>query len=123
MASAATIIVSDPIAARREVAGQLGATHSIDPTSEDLAARVLEILALEPQAPDALFAALPASPSSPEYRLVLEEGQSAELMRALDAHKVFDDARLVELDGLRVEFADGALRGVNIAAMIRRGYA
>jgi phosphomannomutase/phosphoglucomutase len=28
-------------------------------------------------------------------------------MRALDAHKVFDDARLVELDGLRVEFADG----------------
>jgi phosphomannomutase len=28
-------------------------------------------------------------------------------MRALDAHKVFDDARLVELDGLRVEFANG----------------
>ena len=28
-------------------------------------------------------------------------------MRALDAHKIFDDARLVELDGLRVEFANG----------------
>ena len=38
---------------------------------------------------------------------MLEEGQSRELMRALDAHKVFDDARLVELDGLRVEFGSG----------------
>ena len=71
------------------------------------AARVVEILALESQPADALFAALPWSPSSPEYRLMLEEGQSTELMRALDAHKVFDDARLVELDGLRVEFSDG----------------
>ena len=38
---------------------------------------------------------------------MLEEGQSKELMIALDAHKVFEDARLVELDGLRVEFANG----------------
>jgi len=43
LASAAKVIVSDPIAARREVATQLGATHCIDPTSEDLAAKVLEI--------------------------------------------------------------------------------
>jgi len=71
------------------------------------AARVLELLALEPRPASELFAELPSSPSTPEYHLVLEEGQSRELMRALDAHKVFDDARLVELDGLRVEFADG----------------
>lgn len=71
------------------------------------AARVLEILALDSRPSDALFAEIPDSPSSPEYQLMLEEGQSADLMRALDAHKVFDDARLIELDGLRVEFANG----------------
>jgi len=70
-------------------------------------ARVLEILALDSRSADALFAEIPDSPATPEYQMVLEEGQSADLMRALDAHKVFDDARLVELDGLRVEFADG----------------
>jgi phosphomannomutase/phosphoglucomutase len=71
------------------------------------AARVLEIMALEPRTANELFAELPSSPSTPEYQLILEEGQSRDLMRALDAHKVFDDARLVELDGLRVEFANG----------------
>ncbi len=45
LAGAARIIVSDPIAARREVAGGLGATHSIDPTVQDMAATVLEITA------------------------------------------------------------------------------
>ena len=71
------------------------------------AARVLEIMALEPRTANELFADLPSSPSTPEYRLPLEEGQGRDLMRALDAHKVFDDARVVELDGLRVEFANG----------------
>jgi phosphomannomutase/phosphoglucomutase len=70
-------------------------------------ARVLEILALDSRPADALFAEIPDSPATPEYQMMLDEGQSADLMRALDAHKVFDDARLVELDGLRVEFADG----------------
>jgi len=71
------------------------------------AARLLEILALEPRSSREVFAELPSSPATPEYQLMLKEGQSRELMRALDAHKVFDDARLVELDGLRVEFANG----------------
>jgi phosphomannomutase/phosphoglucomutase len=70
-------------------------------------ARILEILALEARPAEALFAEIPDSPATPEYSLMLGEGQSAELMRALDAHKIFDDARLVELDGLRVEFANG----------------
>ena len=71
------------------------------------AVRVLELLALDPRPSSEIFAELPHSPSSPEYHLVLAEGQNRDLMRALDAHKVFDDARLVELDGLRVEFANG----------------
>ena len=71
------------------------------------AARVLELLALDSRPASEVFGELPSSPSTPEYQLMLEEGQSPNLMRALDAHKVFDDARLVELDGLRVEFANG----------------
>ena len=43
LAGAARIIVSDPISARRDVAETLGATDAIDPTSEDVGARVIEI--------------------------------------------------------------------------------
>ena len=71
------------------------------------AARLLELLALDARPAAEVFAELPSSPATPEYHLMLAEGQSRNLMRALDAHKVFDDARLVELDGLRVEFANG----------------
>jgi phosphomannomutase/phosphoglucomutase len=71
------------------------------------AVRVLELLALDARPSSEVFAELPSSPATPEYHLALAEGQSADLMRALNAHKVFDDARLVELDGLRVEFANG----------------
>ncbi len=38
LAAASTIIVSDPLAERRDLALKLGATHAIDPTSEDVAA-------------------------------------------------------------------------------------
>ena len=71
------------------------------------AVRVIEILALESRRASEMFDELPSSPATPEYQLLLEEGRSVEIMRALDAHKVFDNARLVELDGLRVEFANG----------------
>jgi len=43
LAAASRIIVSDPIAQRREIAGALGATDFIDPTSEDLVERVREM--------------------------------------------------------------------------------
>jgi len=39
LAAAARIIVSDPVAQRREVAGALGATDLIDPTKDDVIAR------------------------------------------------------------------------------------
>lgn len=71
------------------------------------AARIVEIVALESRPSSEVFAEIPQSPATPEYRLMLDEGQSRELMLAVDAHKVFEDARLVELDGVRVEFANG----------------
>jgi S-(hydroxymethyl)glutathione dehydrogenase/alcohol dehydrogenase len=43
LASASRIIVSDPVASRRDVAAKLGATDAIDPTQEDVMGRVLEI--------------------------------------------------------------------------------
>ncbi|HEY5155169.1 MAG TPA: Zn-dependent alcohol dehydrogenase [Acidimicrobiales bacterium] len=43
LAAATTIIVSDPVAERRELARRLGATHAIDPTSENLVATVQAI--------------------------------------------------------------------------------
>lgn len=45
IAGAATIVASDPIASRRETAAKFGATHTLDPSSEDVAAAVLEITA------------------------------------------------------------------------------
>ena len=43
LAAASTIIVSDPVAERRETALRLGATHAIDPTTENLVAVVQAI--------------------------------------------------------------------------------
>ena len=43
LAGAATILVSDPVAERREAALEFGATHSIDPTAEDVGARCFEL--------------------------------------------------------------------------------
>ncbi len=45
LASASRIIVSDPNPDRREKADQLGATDLIDPASEDMGARVMDITA------------------------------------------------------------------------------
>jgi len=43
LAGAAVILASDPVAERRELARQFGATHVIDPLNEDLPARCLEL--------------------------------------------------------------------------------
>ena len=43
IAGASRIIVSDPNAARRDAAAKFGATHAIDPTSEDVMSRIIAI--------------------------------------------------------------------------------
>ena len=48
IAGAARIIVSDPVAARREVAKSFGATDVLDPTAEDVVARAREITEVGP---------------------------------------------------------------------------
>jgi Zn-dependent alcohol dehydrogenase len=43
LAGAASIVVSDPVAERREAALEFGATHTLDPASEDVVARCFEL--------------------------------------------------------------------------------
>ena len=45
IAGASNIIVSDPVESRRETASAFGATHMVDPTSDDLAAAVADATA------------------------------------------------------------------------------
>lgn len=78
-------------------------------------ARLLEVLADDPRPLHDQVAELPSSPSTPEYRLLLEEGESGLLMDAITANLQFPDARIIDLDGLRVEFPNawGLVRASN----------
>ncbi|TWI64225.1 phosphomannomutase/phosphoglucomutase [Pseudoduganella lurida] len=70
-------------------------------------ARMLEILTKE-QDPSALLNALPQSDSTPELHLHLAEGENFIVMDKLRADAKFPgNERIITIDGLRVEYADG----------------
>jgi phosphomannomutase/phosphoglucomutase len=70
-------------------------------------ARLLEVLSKEPDANRALKD-LPNAPSTPELHWALEEGEPHALVAKLQASKPFPGAeRVVTIDGVRVEYADG----------------
>ena len=72
------------------------------------AARLLRVLAAFNGSSSAFFAAYPAGCSTPELRLDLAEGEPAAFMARLFEHADFGpDARVITLDGLRVEFPHG----------------
>ena len=73
------------------------------------AARLLEIVAgdLEERTVTELFESLPKSVSTPELRLPMEEGAPFRFMEAFRASATFDDARVVTIDGVRVDWPDG----------------
>jgi phosphomannomutase/phosphoglucomutase len=71
------------------------------------AARLLEVLAADPRPSARLFEEIPQSPSTPEYHLALPEGENVCVIERLGEQAVFDDAEVVTLDGLRIEYADG----------------
>ncbi len=71
------------------------------------AARLLEILSRHAD-PCTVLESLPDAVSTPELNLAMEEGEPFELVRRLQAHPRFTDARdIVTIDGVRVEYADG----------------
>ena len=70
-------------------------------------ARLLEILARHADA-SAVLEALPDAPSTPELNWKLAEGEPHALVRILQDQRPFPGAeRVVTIDGVRVEYADG----------------
>lgn len=71
------------------------------------AARLLEILALDPRPSAEVFADLPETVSTPELKVELEEGEPPRVIERLMQRARFPDARVTTIDGLRVDFSDG----------------
>ena len=70
-------------------------------------ARLLEVLAREAD-PSATLKALPNAPSTPELHWALAEGEPHALVERLQAAKPFPGAqRVLTIDGVRAEYADG----------------
>ena len=70
-------------------------------------ARLLEVLSREAD-PNAVLKGLPNLPSTPEIHWKLEEGEPHALVAKLQAAKPFPGAeRVLTIDGVRVEYADG----------------
>lgn len=80
-----------------------------------VAARLLEVLADEPLPLHDQVAGLPHTPATPEYQLPLAEGESASLMQTIVTQASFPEARIIDMDGLRVEFPEswGLVRASN----------
>ena len=70
-------------------------------------ARMLEVLAGQPDSPTDVFADLPTGMTTPELRVPLPEKRHTEVMAALKANINTDGGEVIDVDGLRVDYADG----------------
>ncbi len=71
------------------------------------AARLLEILSRSNN-PSAVLDALPNSSTTPELNIACAEGENQTIVAALKQNSKFEGAtELIDIDGLRVEYADG----------------
>jgi len=71
------------------------------------AARLLEILATRAEEPEEVFADLPASISTPELKIEMEEGEPHAFIEAFSAATRFEGARVSTIDGVRADWPDG----------------
>ncbi len=71
------------------------------------AARLLEVLSLEPVSPDEVFAGLPQSVATPELEMDLDRARIPSVMRRFSQDLGFGGAKIVDVDGVRAEFEDG----------------
>lgn len=69
-------------------------------------ARLLEILS-QFDDPSTVLNALPDSVSTPEQHIQMQEGEPHALIAYLQETATFDDAEVLTIDGLRVEYTDG----------------
>lgn len=70
-------------------------------------ARLLEILSAQADDCDAVFATIPDSVNTPELKIYVDEAEKFLLMEKLITAAKFDEAQLMTIDGLRVNFAQG----------------
>ncbi|MCD6055870.1 MAG: Phosphomannomutase [Gammaproteobacteria bacterium] len=70
-------------------------------------ARLLEILSQHKGSADALFSDIPNSVNTPELKLPMSEDKKFDFMKRLAENAHFPKARLITIDGLRVEFEEG----------------
>ena len=71
------------------------------------AVRIIELLSADMRSSSELFDDLPKSISTPELHVALAEGESLHFMEQVFSQARFADGDIVNVDGMRVEFADG----------------
>jgi len=71
------------------------------------AARLLEILGAAETPPEAILNALPASYSTPELKVQMQEGENHAFIDQFRSVARFEGAEISVIDGLRADFADG----------------
>ena len=71
------------------------------------AARLLEILALDPDEPSAALKALPGGVSTPEIKVEVPDGDPHGFVARFQKQAKFEGARASTIDGLRVDWNDG----------------
>lgn len=71
------------------------------------AARLCEALSKTNDSPSDVFAAIPDTVNTPELRLEMNEGEHYALISELVATAHFPDGEICDIDGVRVDFADG----------------
>lgn len=70
-------------------------------------ARLLEILAARPEAPEAVFAGLPKGVSTPELKISMREGEHYAFIERFQAQARFEGASISTIDGIRADWPDG----------------
>jgi len=71
------------------------------------AARLLEILGAENKSIDEVFAQFPVTYSTPELKIATTEKRKFEIIEQLAKEADFSDGTITDIDGVRVDFADG----------------
>lgn len=71
------------------------------------AARMLEIISQHSEPCSAIFDALPDSFNTPELQIDFEEGEHYKFMTKFIEQAKFDNAEIVTIDGIRVNYAEG----------------
>ena len=71
------------------------------------AARMLEIISQHDESTSAIFEALPDSFNTPELQINFDEGQHYKFMDKFINQAKFEDADIITIDGLRVNYAEG----------------